>query len=224
MSDCEYSNEFKYCNVEGIFMLGDNSTNVKNALKDDAKCPELVEIPVSVNGRKVEEIGYKAFEECNNIKEIRIYARITRINSHAFWECSSLERIYLPSTLQYIYDSGIHTYNSSVGNEIPNPGLTEVIFQKNSHLKFIGSQGISYRENMHIYICEEISPEFDKKPFNWAKNVRIFSPYSFHFYEYDTIVTPYLSFCINPLTCHSDFPPIRNCLMIYLSIFIFCSF
>ena len=64
---CETWNVYNFCTVGNTFILGDNESN---AIFSGKSCPDIVYIPRTVNGKIVKEIGYKAFNECENIKEI----------------------------------------------------------------------------------------------------------------------------------------------------------
>ena len=92
-------------------MLGDNSTDIHNALLAGKSEPEVLTIPRIVNGFSVQQIGYSGLNQCHNIKKIIIEARITLINMLGFAEMKSLTFISLPNTLEYIYGWGIHFYD-----------------------------------------------------------------------------------------------------------------
>ena len=194
MVDCYKWHEFKYCVVNGILVLGDNAT-AKSGLVSSGTYPSIVNIPFSVNGKEVKQIGAYSLEFCPLIKEIKIRAKITQINKHALWGCASLEKITIPNSCMYIFKSAIHVWNSSLGNEKTNPGTTEVIFLPNSKLAFIEMQGISYRENMYLYFCSYVNPKLDTYAFKWTINVVAFSPYSFTFNGTSTVIKNFPSLC-----------------------------
>ena len=114
--------------MNGKYVLGDNSSNIKNALESGNTCPETIFVPKYVYGHKIEEIGAYPFDSCTNTKVLNVKARITQINYNAFRQATSLEKVYLPNTLKYIFDNAIHVWNSTLGNGVINPGITEIFF------------------------------------------------------------------------------------------------
>ena len=177
--DCYDYNDFKYCNVNNIFMLGDNSTNIHNALVSGKSEPDVVTIPRTVNGIAVQQIGRMALFKCHYIKKIIIEARITLINQNGFAEMKSLTFISLPNTLEYIYEWGIHLYNPEYPDGTPNPGSATIIFEPGSKLKHIGNHGISYKDTINIYICEPVNPLINKNGIVFINNLNIYSLHDF---------------------------------------------
>lgn len=60
---------------------------------------ENVVIPSKIDGVPVVRIGFKAFDRCRNLLELRLPAGLTSINSRAFDGCDNLKTVYLPRTL-----------------------------------------------------------------------------------------------------------------------------
>ena len=200
MSGCEIWHELRFCTNSNVFMLGDNFTK-KSGLANSSFCPTLVIIPPNVNGKEVREIGAYALSDCPLIKEIIINARITQINSHAFFASASLEKINIPNTCLYILDSALDFWNQSLGDHITNPGTSKVFFEPNSKIAFIDNHGISYRENVHIYFCSAVSPRLHKYAFAVTSNVVVYSRVSFIFNGKRTNTSNYSSLCSMPRTC-----------------------
>ena len=200
MTECEEWHEFKFCTVNNIFILGDNQT-ASSGLVNAGKYPSLVIIPPYVNGKEVKEIGAYSLKNCPLIKEIIIEARITQINIYATWGCASLEKIKIPNTCLYIFNSGIHIWNSTLKSGVTNPGTSRVMFEPNSKISFIGYQGISYRENIYLYFCNKVNPSFSSGAFNCNKKLVVYSPVSFIFNGKRTNSSEYFSACSIPKTC-----------------------
>lgn len=60
----------------------------------------LIEKVIINNG--IEEIGYNAFKECINLKNVEISESVKNINNGAFWGCINLENIELPESIENI--------------------------------------------------------------------------------------------------------------------------
>ena len=176
---CEEFESFRYCLVKGKYILGYNTTTPANALISGKTCPEKVVIPEFVKDHKIEEIGTNALKSCTNMKVLIIKARITQINDAALWEAKSLVNIYLPNTLLYIFTNCIHLWDSQLGSGVTNPGITNVYFEKGSKIKYIGSQGICYREFLYLHTCEVIKPEINMYAFNIVQHLYTVSPYNY---------------------------------------------
>ena len=176
MSNCVTYGNVNYCLVKDTFIVGDN---VSCALVSDPT-DGILFIPFKVNSSEVKEIGANAFTGCSSIERVTIEARITQINNDAFRECLKLVSINIPNTCRLIKEWGIQTYNSTLGNSLPNQykSLT-IFFEPNSKIKYIDTHGISYRENVNIYTCERINPILQKNSFIKVSNLRIYSPSSF---------------------------------------------
>ena len=173
---CEELESFRYCLVNGKYILGDNTTKGANALITGKTCPEKAIIPEFVKEHRIEEIGTCALYSCANLKELIVKARITQINGNAFYEAKNLVNVYLPKTLLYIFSNGIHLWDSENGNCVPNPGITNVYFERGSKIEYISSQGISYKEFLYLHTCEVIKPELDSHAFSFVVNLYVVSP------------------------------------------------
>ena len=192
---CDVYDLFNFCLVNDKYIIGDNSTNRTNALISGKTCPETLIIPAFIKGHKIEEIGCNAFSFCNNIKTLIIRARITQINEFAFQASTSLTTIYLPSTLRYIFQYGIHIWNESKGSGKTTPGITNIYIEKNSRLSYMGFQGISYKEFVYINTCEAINPVTHQHVFGWTNKVYTVAPVIYTIRSSQSIVSPNL-WCI----------------------------
>ncbi len=61
-----------------------------------------VNIPSSINGKKVTEIGYGAFAGSSTLKSVSIPDTVTKIGSSAFAVCDALKIINIPNSVTYI--------------------------------------------------------------------------------------------------------------------------
>lgn len=61
-----------------------------------------VDIPASIDGRKVVEIGENAFRDNASILSVSIPEGVTRVASAAFWRCPALISLQLPASLNSI--------------------------------------------------------------------------------------------------------------------------
>ena len=172
---CGEWNEFAYFFVNNKCILGNNQSR---ALISGKQLPEIVIIPQYVNGHPVLELGVNSLSHNTIIREIVILARITQINYNAMRCCTNLEKINIPSSCLYIFDSGIHMFNSSMPDHTPTPGVTNVIFEPNSKIQYIDGQGISYRETINIFFCSPVKPILHRFAFS-DSNPQFFSPYNF---------------------------------------------
>lgn len=63
-----------------------------------------VEIPAEIDSIPVRVIAGNAFQNATKLESITIAEGVTDINSYAFSGCTSLKKIYLPSTMTYIQE------------------------------------------------------------------------------------------------------------------------
>lgn len=87
-----------------------------------------INIPTTIenNGKTYKvEIGFLAFRECNNLKEVIIPEGSERLLRSTFLDCSKLERVFIPSTVKMIFPCQF------VGCK----NLKEIIFQNPEGIK-----------------------------------------------------------------------------------------
>ena len=175
MTLCGQWNEFNYYLVSNKCILGNNASV---SLISGKTCPDTIIIPETVNNYTVEEIGKNSLSNLP-FKELIILARITQINSGATWGCKNLEKVIIPNTCLYLFNSAIHVWDSSLGDDVSNPGITNVYFEPNSKIAFLDVQAICYRENMNIYFCNSVFPKIIQSAFNNVRNLMIHCPVYF---------------------------------------------
>jgi hypothetical protein len=126
--------------------------------------------------------------------------------------------------LNFIGQWGIQTYDGHYENGIqaPTPGTISIIFEPNSKLSYIGDHGIAYRENVHLYFFNYINPKIHDNAFYRVKNIIIFSPSSFTFFNHHTNTTknqyPYICSFSRKCTSFCLFKNINKYFIIYILI------
>lgn len=88
-----------------------SQTNINYKLKDDestiiitncTSSDENIIITSMIDGYKVTEIGESAFEDCANLKSVKLQEGITKIGEYAFAGCSGLADITIPESVTKI--------------------------------------------------------------------------------------------------------------------------
>jgi hypothetical protein len=91
-----------------------------------------IEIPSTLDGYLVTDIGYSAFSECHNLTTVTIPNSVTTIGSAAFWECTSLKSVTIPNNVTYLGSNAFAYCN----------GLTSVTIPDS--VTYLGSNAFSY--------------------------------------------------------------------------------
>ena len=186
IGNCNFdSQHIQYCLIDGETYVGNNETNAYN----NETTPIDITIPKTFHGNDVIYIGSYAFNFYRKLRKVKIQASIIAINRGAFANCPNLEYINIPSSLTFLYDNAIQCYNA--GN--PSPGVLTVAFDFDSQIQLIGRQLFSYKEFIHIYICDKISPIVKSYVFN-STEVTIYSTSSFSLNN----ITTTLTYCCAP--------------------------
>lgn len=89
--------------VEGDFkytLLSDGTYSV--GVADKENLPAEITLPTSYNGAAVSAITGGGFGWCTTLEKVTVPEGFTEIPSTAFYECTALTEIYLPSSLTYI--------------------------------------------------------------------------------------------------------------------------
>ena len=68
----------------------------------DAEIDGKLEIPATLGGYQVTEIGWDAFSECIGLTEIIIPDSVKTIGESAFYGCTGLTKITLPNSVKQI--------------------------------------------------------------------------------------------------------------------------
>ena len=61
-----------------------------------------IEIPESVDGKKVVSVGEDSFRRCDNLKDVKFANSVRTIKNYAFEDCKTLKQVVLPESLETI--------------------------------------------------------------------------------------------------------------------------
>ena len=76
-------------------------------------------IPSEIDGKRVTQIGYDAFNDCTELTSITIPDGVTIIGNSAFSDCTSLETVTIPNSVTQIYTRAF--YNCTSLKEVTIP-------------------------------------------------------------------------------------------------------
>ncbi len=65
---------------------------------------DRLEIPKTVNGCTVTEIGWAAFSDCITLREVTIPDTVNKIDLYAFYRCALLEKVVVPDSVTFLGD------------------------------------------------------------------------------------------------------------------------
>ena len=82
-------------------------------------------IPSEIDGKRVTQIGYDAFNDCTELTSITIPDGVTIIGNSAFSDCTSLETVTIPNSVTHIYPRAF--YNCTSLKEVAIPASVTVI-------------------------------------------------------------------------------------------------
>ena len=186
-TDCFIINDVVYCNIGNEkVIVGDNSSTYSNGVYDNKMMITSLTIPAHANGKRIAEIGQYAFCNQNQLSTVIIKAKITQINYFAFYSCSSLVLINIPSSVVFIGHCGVSCLNRS-GNPTSS-GTLSVFFDYPSSIKTIGNFGFERKSNVIVYFGGTKAPYIGEKLFYGSSNVTVYSPTSINFGPYETVV------------------------------------
>ena len=80
----------------------------------------ILDIPGSIEGRRVTSVGYRAFYNCTSLTKITIPDSVTSIGNHAFFNCTSLTDITIPDSITSIGNYAFNYCTSLTEITIPN--------------------------------------------------------------------------------------------------------
>ncbi|MCI6007200.1 MAG: leucine-rich repeat protein [Ruminococcus sp.] len=80
-------------------VLDDGTASIKKYIDNGSK---TVDIPSTIDGYKVTEIGLSAFEGCTGLKSVTIPNSVTEIGYCAFYGCTGLKSVIIPNSVTYI--------------------------------------------------------------------------------------------------------------------------
>ena len=146
-------NKIIYCYYNNVWFVGDNSTKEETkatAVESDSDVKGELIIPKLIQNHAITQIAFCAFFRCIYINKVIINADISVLNYRSFSQIPGLDYIRLPSSIEYIYKWAIDMYEFRNENHTPE-GITVVVFQRNTHLKYISS--IAFNRRTFIVIC-----------------------------------------------------------------------
>ena len=82
-------------------------------------CKGKLEIPATINGKKVTSIGKYAFHGCTAFNELHIPEGVKTISDFGFYECSSVKKIVFPKSLTTICYCAFDNCKSLTAIDLP---------------------------------------------------------------------------------------------------------
>ena len=111
--------------VQGQFNFTTNNDGTLN-ISACTGTNTVIIIPSTTNGLPVTTIGDYAFYDCTNLTSITIPTSITNIGAYVFEECISLTSVTIPDSVTSIGDWAFYTCtsltNATIGNSVTNIG------------------------------------------------------------------------------------------------------
>ncbi len=81
---------------------------------------EIINIPSTINDKKVTSIGDYAFSDCSGLTSVTIPDSVTSIGDYAFCKCSGLTSITIPNSVTSIGNSAFYNCKSLTSITIPD--------------------------------------------------------------------------------------------------------
>ncbi|MCD7812253.1 MAG: leucine-rich repeat domain-containing protein [Ruminococcus sp.] len=122
--------------------------------------PAYLEIPEAIEDCPVTKLRDNAFFNCTSLKQISLPSSITEIGHHAFYSCTALESIVLPDDLQEIGMGAFSGCKNLSAVNIPDSlkALPESCFRSCSSLKeVVIPNGITEIGDFCFSECESLS-------------------------------------------------------------------
>ena len=194
-----FENKILYCYYKNVWFVGDNSTNDESkatAVRSISDVQGTLIIPKLVRSHRITQVAFCAFYKCSYIKRIIIEADITVLNYRSFSNIYELEYIRLPKTIEYLYGLAIDLFDYTINGL--KSGITTVVFQKNTHLKYIGVSAFNRKTFFVICIGNDINPVSYSSTFYSATTLLIKSPQNYTFVNINSQYISektYLSLC-----------------------------
>ena len=218
---------YLYFNHKGFWIVGASNTSNTSEIKN-IETLEHVVIPKYIHNIPVREIGRSAFRKCYYLKTVDIKADITQINMHAFYECSNLTSINIPSTCVFLGLAAISCIITQERNGLDHqetaPGTLAVKFEPNATIQTIGTYGIERKDVIIITYCGYHSPNISTDGLFYETTYSVvFSPTKIEWGNYTSIVDPSICLLLQSAkspSCKTFFFRMNSCLL-YQVIYIF---
>ena len=81
---------------------------------------KTVDIPSTIDGYKVTEIGWSAFGGCTGLTSVTILSGVTEIGNYAFSGCTGLKSVAIPNSVTYIGDDAFRDCTGLTSVTIPS--------------------------------------------------------------------------------------------------------
>ena len=167
-----------YYPKDDFYIVGDNHTS-QSGIISPSYSGEII-INENINNKNVREIGYNAFQYCQGITKVTIYAKLTSINECAFIDCKSIQYINIPETVTFI-GSGALILSGGGGSIIGTPITIEFNNGRKNNI-YIGGYGFSYRTHYTIIYPSLLIPIYSSSfQFDEVSSATICSPSKFTF-------------------------------------------
>ena len=210
-----------YTSFNTFAIVGTNASERK-ANAASSSISGVVVIPKYYNNLPITEIGRFAFFQCHKVTEVQIKANIKYIHTYAFDRMSSLKRINVPSSCEYLFKYAITFTTKSYGQSSIS---AEIIIGPNSNLKQVTSYAFGNAKTISIFLCGAAKQtNCESKWADDVTNLLIFSPIAgAHFCEKTTqnslhmSCLPYLN---KPRTCIFNIQRYHFSQTLLLSIFL----
>lgn len=158
------------------YMIGDGSSNSKNALTSIINYDFVLYVPEEYNGKVVNKIGNYAFSRASNLTKLQISNNIITIGAWTFLGCNKFKLLEIPDNVQIITADAFHDCsgieNVQIGKGVKSIGgnafvncdsLKKVIY--NNESTAIASKGFNCKNWTEIEIND------DSKTFKVIDNV-----------------------------------------------------
>ena len=168
-----------------------SSSTATNCTEYDCPSLKTLTIPSRINSKPIIEIGCAAFSKIKTIEIVEINAQITKIHQFAFYGCSQLTSINIPSTVQVLGFCAISTIVNNNPDTATASGLLSVKFEPNSTIKAIERYGIERKKNIVVYFCGYEAPNIQPRSlFHGTTTSIVFSPIPLNWSEIATEPDP----------------------------------
>jgi hypothetical protein len=127
-------NDINYISYDGISVFITGTTNSATIIDVDISEPIIA--PITLKKYDVVKINDNAFQNCVNLKTVKLSNKMNTIGINAFINCTSLETINLPNSITNIYSGAFQNCTSLTTIILPNKliALEDNLFKNCSNL------------------------------------------------------------------------------------------
>ena len=165
--------EFVYKLFNGVRYLGDNTSRHSNGVHSGVSYAPKDGILIIPAYPPIYAIGKFAFYNNTNLKEVRIEAKVVEIHWGAFSFCPNIAKINIPNSLVFLFSYALEFYDGV--KKRAGAGTSIIVFEHNSQIQHIESDGISRKENVIIYFCEDKYPTHPPTILSEVRSLKIYS-------------------------------------------------